>query len=640
MTTSSRFITFQAAKFSCLEDIFATSDHVRAIEPLKPRLRVTGVNKGYTDAEFLEEVFNQNPSLRSELTEQERETIKIVGKKPCRNLRRETWILEAEPGVFKKIVKKGTIYFDLETVYIEEYLDALMCYKCYRFGHKAQRCKEQQDTCYYRHYVTLNQNKELRLLRKAPKAASAKDVLDFSKVGGLRHHIKTLREVIIFPLLHGHIFSHFNIKAPRGVLFYGPPGTGKTLRKGADMLEKWVGESEKKLRALFEKAAKCRPSIIFFDEIDGLAPIRSDKNDHIHSSLVATLLALMDGLDTKPGTWDQQLTPTFTEKLADLTAGFCGADIQALCSEAVLCCVKRHYPKINNTATKVKIEADSLKVEEADFLEAKMNIVPSTVKQGHKMRNLSHIIKPLLKRQQNRVHSIALAALPTRRLQIYTWEKRYAGRILLIGSNIQGLNTHLIPSILKHLEHLPTFVFDSKIFHKMKMNLASAHIVSTLEDIHAGLPVLTIASCTTDVPSKFHNFFYNNSTILIKIDDPTDEEREHFLAPLFFGEKCMSLHRVLENCKRSVRKVKPEVDTLTKSKKGNSEELKIEEVHSLTNGKRKSDDYTINDSQKAAESSSNESQIRFEEYQARKRYFTRVLSDLLNQRSMWKNCSR
>nr|CAI5841461.1 unnamed protein product [Callosobruchus analis] len=123
-------------------------EQVRAIEPLKPRLRVTGVNKGYTDAEFLEEVFNQNPSLRRELTEEERETIKIVGKKPCRNLRRETWILEAEPGVFKKMVKKGTIYFDLETVYIEEYLDALMCYKCYRFGHKAQRCKEQQDTCY------------------------------------------------------------------------------------------------------------------------------------------------------------------------------------------------------------------------------------------------------------------------------------------------------------------------------------------------------------------------------------------------------------------------------------------------------------------------------------------------------------
>ncbi|CAH2009538.1 unnamed protein product [Acanthoscelides obtectus] len=536
----------------------------------------------------------------------------------------------------------------------------------------------------------LNQKNESRLLRKVPKCTAAKDVLDFSKVGGLRHHIKTLREAIIFPLLHGHIFSHFNIKAPRGVLFYGPPGTGKTLvagalaaeinregigkvtffhRKGADMLEKWVGASENRLRALFEKATKCRPSIIFFDEIDGLAPIRSDKNDHIHSSLVATLLALMDGLDTKPGvivigatnrieavdpalrrpgrfdkelyfplpgvearkgiievhtgSWNHQLTQKFIDKLADLTVGFCGADIQALCSGAVLCCVKRQYPKINNIASKVKIEAESLKVEESDFLEAKMNIVPSTVRQGHRMRNLSHIITPLLKRQQNRVIRYIQLLWPHFLQECYKYtlgENRYAGRVLLIGSNFQGLNTHLMPSVLKHLEHLPTFVFDSKIFDKMETNLASAQsvfpavillsridewwdyiddcvqhsIVSTLEDIHAGLPVLTIASCTTDIPLRLHNFFYNNSTILIKIDDPNDAEREHFLAPLFFGDKCLSLHRVLENCKRSAKKAaKSEGETITKPNKENSEEIKIEEVHSLTNGKRKIEDHTM-----------------------------------------------
>ncbi|VEN62253.1 unnamed protein product, partial [Callosobruchus maculatus] len=394
----------------------------------------------------------------------------------------------------------------------------------------------------------LHQNKESRVLRKGSKVAGTRDVPDFSKVGGLGHHIETLREVIIFPLLHGHIFTHFNVKAPRGVLFYGPPGTGKTLvagalaseinragigkvtffqRKGSDMLDKYVGESEKRLRALFEKATKCRPSIIFFDEIDGLAPCRSDKNDHIHTSLVATLLALMDGLDTKPGviviaatnrieavdpalrrpgrfdkelyfplpgiearkeiievhtaTWDQHLlTPKFIEKLADLTVGFCGADIQALCSEAVSCCVKRQYPKINNVAAKVKIEAESLKVEEADILEAKMKIVPSTVKQGHKMRNLSKVIKPLLKRQKDKVIRYIQLLWPHYLLEGYRYiidEKRYAGRVLLIGSHIQGLNTHLIPAILKHLEHLPTFVFDPENFHKMNMNLASARSV-------------------------------------------------------------------------------------------------------------------------------------------------------------------
>lgn len=106
------------------------------------------------------------------------------------------------------------------------------------------------------------------------KNINSKNKLDFNNVGGLAHHIKALKELIIFPLLYGNLYSHFNIKAPRGVLFYGPPGTGKTLlaaalakeinrenlgkvsffhRKGADCLDKWLGESEKKLKDLFDK---------------------------------------------------------------------------------------------------------------------------------------------------------------------------------------------------------------------------------------------------------------------------------------------------------------------------------------------------------------------------------------------------
>lgn len=105
----------------------------------------------------------------------------------------------------------------------------------------------------------------------------------------------------------------------RGVLLHGPPGTGKTLiaralaasceragtkvafymRKGADVLSKWVGESERQLRMLFEEAQKNQPAIIFFDEIDGLAPLRSSKQDQIHNSVVSTLLAHMDGLSSR-----------------------------------------------------------------------------------------------------------------------------------------------------------------------------------------------------------------------------------------------------------------------------------------------------------------------------------------------------
>ncbi|XP_030762071.1 ATPase family AAA domain-containing protein 2-like, partial [Sitophilus oryzae] len=167
-----------------------------------------------------------------------------------------------------------------------------------------------------------NQNQNHSGQRSAKRTKYSKDPIDFCKVGGLAHHLATLREVIIIPLLHSNVFAHFNMKAPRGVLFYGPPGTGKTLiaaalateinregigkvaffeRKGADVLDKWVGGSEKNLRDLFDKATKSRPSIIFFDELDGLAPIRDKQTDQIHSSVVATLLALMDGLDNKPG---------------------------------------------------------------------------------------------------------------------------------------------------------------------------------------------------------------------------------------------------------------------------------------------------------------------------------------------------
>ncbi|KAJ7395163.1 ATPase family AAA domain-containing protein 2 isoform X2 [Pitangus sulphuratus] len=141
----------------------------------------------------------------------------------------------------------------------------------------------------------------------------------FDGVGGLSDHISALKEMVVFPLLYPEVFERFKIQPPRGCLFYGPPGTGKTLvaralanecsqgdrrvaffmRKGADCLSKWVGESERQLRLLFDQAYQMRPSIIFFDEIDGLAPVRSSKQDQVHSSVVSTLLALMDGLESR-----------------------------------------------------------------------------------------------------------------------------------------------------------------------------------------------------------------------------------------------------------------------------------------------------------------------------------------------------
>ncbi|KAJ7401198.1 ATPase family AAA domain-containing protein 2 [Pitangus sulphuratus] len=145
------------------------------------------------------------------------------------------------------------------------------------------------------------------------------DAVQFDGVGGLSDHISSLKEMVIFPLLYPEVFERLKIEPPRGCLFYGPPGTGKTLlaralanecsqgdmrvtffmRKGAECLSKWIGESERQLRLLFEQAYQMRPSIIFFDEIDALAPVRSGKQDQVHSSIVGTLLTLMDGLDTR-----------------------------------------------------------------------------------------------------------------------------------------------------------------------------------------------------------------------------------------------------------------------------------------------------------------------------------------------------
>ncbi|KAJ1473499.1 P-loop containing nucleoside triphosphate hydrolase protein, partial [Baffinella frigidus] len=128
-----------------------------------------------------------------------------------------------------------------------------------------------------------------------------------------------LKESVFIPLMYPEVFSKLGIEAPKGVLFHGPPGTGKTMlaralanscgvgerkisffmRKGADVLSKFVGETERQLRMLFDEASRLQPSIIFFDEFDGLAPVRSARQDYIHSSIVSTLLTLMDGLDKR-----------------------------------------------------------------------------------------------------------------------------------------------------------------------------------------------------------------------------------------------------------------------------------------------------------------------------------------------------
>ncbi|EEH33623.1 suppressor protein of bem1/bed5 double mutants [Paracoccidioides lutzii Pb01] len=306
--------------------------------------------------------------------------------------------------------------------------------------------------------------------------------VNFDSVGGLQGHIDQLKEMVALPLLYPEIFHRFHIVPPRGVLFHGPPGTGKTLlaralassvstegrkvtfymRKGADALSKWVGEAERQLRLLFDEARKTQPSIIFFDEIDGLAPVRSSKQEQIHSSIVSTLLALMDGMDgrgqvivigatnrpdsidpalRRPGRfdrefyfplpntearraildihtrgWDPPLPDEIKNELAELTKGYGGADLRALCTEAALNAVQRRYPQIYRSNEKLLIDPKKIEILPKDFMISIKKMVPSSERSASTGASpLPPIVAPLLENPLREIKRILAEILPQKK---------------------------------------------------------------------------------------------------------------------------------------------------------------------------------------------------------------------------------
>ncbi|THU83079.1 AAA-domain-containing protein [Dendrothele bispora CBS 962.96] len=304
----------------------------------------------------------------------------------------------------------------------------------------------------------------------------------FDEVGGLDEHINSLKEMTLLPLLYPEVFQQFGVTPPRGVLFHGPPGTGKTLlaralaascrsggkqitffmRKGADALSKWVGEAERQLRLLFEEARASQPSIIFFDEIDGLAPVRSSKQDQIHASIVSTLLALMDGMDgrgqvvvigatnrpdaidpalRRPGRFDREfyfplpslearekILTIMTKKwkawqddagkervkgLAKLTKGYGGADLRALCTEAALNAVQRKYPQIYKSNDRLLLQPDTISVGLRDFMISIKKLVPSSARSSSSAATpLPPQFVPLLSETVEKVKEMISRVLP------------------------------------------------------------------------------------------------------------------------------------------------------------------------------------------------------------------------------------
>ncbi|ELR04240.1 hypothetical protein VC83_00293 [Pseudogymnoascus destructans] len=321
---------------------------------------------------------------------------------------------------------------------------------------------------------------------KSQKALADADPLgvdqnvDFSKVGGLAGHIDQLKEMVQMPLLYPELFLKFHVTPPRGVLFHGPPGTGKTLlaralaasvgsggrkitfymRKGADALSKWVGEAERQLRLLFEEARKTQPSIIFFDEIDGLAPVRSSKQEQIHASIVSTLLALMDGMDgrgqvivigatnrpdnidpalRRPGRFDREfyfplpdiegrrsiidihtrdwgVDDKFKDSLSHVTKGYGGADLRALCTEAALNAIQRTYPQIYSSNDKLIVDPDKIKITAKDFMLSIKKMVPSSERATSSgAAPLPKAVEPLLRDQLKSIEVLLDGLIPIKK---------------------------------------------------------------------------------------------------------------------------------------------------------------------------------------------------------------------------------
>ena len=240
--------------------------------------------------------------------------------------------------------------------------------------------------------------------------------ITYEDIGGIRNEVAKVREMIELPLRHPELFKRLGVEAPKGVLLHGPPGTGKTLLAkavanetnasfytigGPEIMSKYYGESEEKLRNIFEQAEKNAPSIIFIDEIDSIAPKREEVSGEVERRIVAQLLSLMDGMSARgkvvvigatnrvnavdpalrrPGRFDRELEigvpdrdgrleilqihtrgmplakDVDLEKLADISHGFVGADLQALSKEAAIRALRRVLPQIDLSSESIPSE--------------------------------------------------------------------------------------------------------------------------------------------------------------------------------------------------------------------------------------------------------------------------------------------
>ncbi|MDG6250137.1 CDC48 family AAA ATPase [Methanocalculus sp.] len=265
--------------------------------------------------------------------------------------------------------------------------------------------------------------------------------IHYEDIGGLGRELQLVREMIELPLRHPELFERLGIEPPKGVLLYGPPGTGKTLiaravasevdahfitLSGPEIMSKYYGESEGKLREVFDEAQENSPTIIFIDEIDSIAPKREDTKGEVERRVVAQLLSLMDGLKSRGqviviaatnlpdaidpalrrgGRFDREIEIGIPDKkgrlevlqihsrgvplgddvelshFADITHGFVGADLSLLVKEAAMHALRKIIPKINVDEDIPTELLDELKVIREDFDEALKHVEPSAMRE-------------------------------------------------------------------------------------------------------------------------------------------------------------------------------------------------------------------------------------------------------------------
>ena len=272
-------------------------------------------------------------------------------------------------------------------------------------------------------------------LRGVPQVA-------YEDVGGMSDELRKVREMVELPMRHPEIFEKLGVEAPKGVLLYGVPGTGKTLLakavanetnahftsiSGPEIMSKFYGESEARLREIFKEAREKSPSIIFIDEIDSIAPKREEVTGEVERRVVSQMLALMDGLEgrgkviviaatnrpnaldpalRRPGRFDREIEIRIPdkkgrheillihtrnmplsddvnlEKLAAITHGFVGADLEYLCKESAMKCLRRLLPEINLADEKIPVETlEKLVVNDEDYRFALREVTPAGMRE-------------------------------------------------------------------------------------------------------------------------------------------------------------------------------------------------------------------------------------------------------------------